>query len=253
MKFDLSNIVLSKNDVKRGLKLPNELNEELAEMIGIIIGDGHIAVRHGFLANGKGYVRYNINISGNSDEEEYLKYVVSLFRHLFNLKLVYKKVPNSKSAILRIHSRGLVQFLNEICEIPLNKKTDIVFVPDIVKLASDEIRYAFLRGLADTDFTVSFKNRTGKGHNYPVIRACFKSRKLVNDLEILFSELGFTSCVCYDEIRRDKRFGPVIMHNLYLNGRNNFENWTSSIGFSNPKFQRKVEKWQKDGICPPGY
>ncbi len=253
MEFNLSNIELSKNDLKRNIKLPNQLTKELAELIGIIIGDGHISINHGFLSNGDGYVRYNINIAGNSDEEQYLKYVMNLFNSLFNLKLVYKKVPDSKSAILRIHSKGLVQFLNEICEIPLGRKTDIVFIPEIVKNSNEDIKYAFLRGLADTDFSVCFKNRTGKGHNYPVIKGSFKSRILIQNLENLFKELDFKYCVCYDQERPDKRFSTTTIHSIYLNGTNNSEKWMDKIGFSNSKFQRKVEKWQKDGVCPPGY
>ena len=42
MKFDLSEIKLSRKDVKRGLKFPSEMNEQLAEDIGIMIGDGCI-------------------------------------------------------------------------------------------------------------------------------------------------------------------------------------------------------------------
>jgi intein/homing endonuclease len=253
MKFDLSDIEFSKNDLKRRLKLPNQLTRELAEMVGIIIGDGHIAIRHGFLKTGQRYVRYNVNISGNSNESEYLEHITNLFYSIFNLRLVCKRDPRSKATILRIHSRGLVQFLNKLCEIPLGRKTDVTFVPNIVKSSDKETKYAFLRGLADTDFSVTFRNRPNKGHIYPVIKAGFKSKHLVEDLEKLFQNLGFKYCVCYNQKRVDNRFGTTTINCIYLNGTDNFEKWNSRIGFSNHKFLRKVEKWQRDGICPPGY
>ena len=90
--------------------------------------------------------------------------------------------PRSQTMILRFNSKGMVQFLNKICEISLNRKTDIVFVPVIIKNASKGVKYQFLRGIADTDFTVTFQNRTGKGHNYPVIKCNFKSKFLIKDL-----------------------------------------------------------------------
>jgi len=42
MKFDLSNIELSYNDIRKNLTLPIKPSKELAEFIGILIGDGYI-------------------------------------------------------------------------------------------------------------------------------------------------------------------------------------------------------------------
>ena len=42
MKFNLSKVKLSDNDIKRGLVLPKQPSEELAEFIGILTGDGYI-------------------------------------------------------------------------------------------------------------------------------------------------------------------------------------------------------------------
>ena len=126
--------------------------------------------------------------------------------------------------------------------------------PSIIKNSNDIIKCAFLRGLADTDFTVTFKNRTNKGHNYPVIKASFKSKKLVSVLENLFQHLGFKYSTYYGEIRRDIRFSnPTITNSAYLYGVKNFKKWIKKVNFSNPKFQRKINKWTKDGTCPPGY
>ena len=44
MKFNLTKIELSKQDVKRNIKFPDKLNEELAELIGIMIEDGHLSI-----------------------------------------------------------------------------------------------------------------------------------------------------------------------------------------------------------------
>ena len=253
MKFDLTTIEKSKSDIKRGIKLPTSLNKELAEFIGIMIGDGHLRYSIGKQRRGTKLVRSDIIIAGNSAETSYLSYIQELFYSLFNHNLSHEKDKRSNTVLLNAHSKGIVQFLNKSCEIPLNKKTDIVAIPEIIKASSSNIKYAFLRGLADTDFTVTFKNKTNKGHNYPVIKASFKSKKLVEDLEKLYREIGFKYCVIYDLVQKDYRFGPVIMNQIYLNGRKNFAKWLNRIGFSNYKFKRKIAKWQNDGVCPPGY
>jgi len=254
MKFDLSGIEMSKRDVTAGLKLPDLLSEELAEFIGIMVGDGHLGHYSGKDYRGRNYVINEIKISGNKSENGYLNHIMNLFYELFHLKLYYTEDTEPNAIILRKNSKGILQFLNKVCGILLNRKTYIVEIPEIIKNSDDSIKCAFLRGLADTDFTVTFKNRTNKGHNYPVIKGGFKSRKLVEDLEILYPALGFRYCVVYDLKSRDKRIeGYYTINCIYLNGRRNFELWINKIGFSNPKFQRKTNKWLLDGICPPGF
>ena len=246
-------IDFSKSDVRRKIILPKKIDERLAEFIGVMIGDGHLGL-HYSSKPGKKYVKSAIKISGNKKEKEYLRFIMNLFKSLFNLKLTYHQDTAPGAIILRAHSKGIVQFLNKICEIPLNKKTNIVAIPDFIKTADEDIKYAFLRGLADTDYTVSFKNRTNKGHNYPVIRGSFKSRRLIKDLEELYLSLGFKYCVCYNERKYDKRKNDYnYINSIYLNGKKNFRRWIEKIGFSNYKFQRKVRKWQQAGFCPPGY
>ncbi len=254
MKFDLSLIEMSKRDVIAGLKLPDLLTEELAEFIGIMVGDGHLGYYTGINGRGRNYVNYQIKIAGNKSENEYLWHIMNLFYSLFHIKLYYTKDTSYNSIILRRNSKGILQFLNKICGIPLNYKTNIVEIPEIIKKSEDGIKCAFLRGLTDTDFAVTFKNRANKGHNYPVIVGGFKSRKLVQDLENLFFILGFRHSVAYDLKYFDKRTHDyTIINRIYLYGRKNFERWINSIGFSNPKFQRKANKWLTEGVCPPGF
>jgi len=251
--FDLSKIELSVKDISRGIVFPKKLTDDLAEFIGIMVGDGHLDAKTWKKKDGQKAVRYNLKISGNKAEEEYLSYIQHLFKSLFNLNLIYMQDTSRGAIILRAHSKGIVNFLNKVCQIPVNKKNNSVGVPNIIREGSVSIKYAFLRGLADTDFTLTFKNRGKRGHNYPLIKASFKSKKLVQDLEVLYRECGFRYSTYYNEVRDDKRFGRTVIHNIYLYGKDNLRKWIKTIGFSNQKFRRKIEKWEKDGVCPPGY
>ena len=253
MNFKLEKVEMSPRDIGRGVILPKKLTKELSEMIGIIVGDGHLGLYPGITKKGHKFIRSDITVSGNIKEKEYLEYVMRLFRELFNLSMYYGKDTPPGGVRIRAHSKGIIQFFNKICEIPLNRKHDIVRIPDIIKNSSIENKCSFLRGLADTDFSVVFRNKTKLGYTYPAITACFKSKFLIEDLEELYTEFGYPYYVRYGEVRPDKRFGPTIRNSVCLNGKKNFEKWLKEIGFSNPKFQRKVKKWQKDGFCPPGY
>jgi intein/homing endonuclease len=247
---------VSKSDLVRKVTLPKILDENLAEFLGIIVGDGHVGHypekdKYGRVK----FIRRDVKIACNKSEEEYINHVMQLSCRLFSIELKRMQDSAPNCIVLRMHSKGIVHFLHEVCGIPLNKKTDIAAIPRIVKIARKEVKCAFLRGLADTDFAVTFKKKTKRGHSYPVIKGSFKSRVLVQDLAELFSELGFTYCCTYNESGGyDKRIGRYITrHSIYLNGKENFERWMHLVNFSNAKFQRKVDKWRCDGVCPPGY
>src|SRR3989338_2144103 len=223
---------MSRNDRKRGVRIPLELTAELAEFIGIMIGDGHLGYYKGVNYKGKKYVCYQIKIACNKKEERFISYIRQIFFLLFGVSLSYIQDGAPGSILLSKNSKGIVNFLNKTCEIPLNSKTSIVRIPQIIKDASEGLRCTFLRGLADTDFSVSFKNRTGKGRNYPVIKGSFKSQFLIQDLTILFKDLGFTFCTLYNEKRYDRRSNSYTsINNIYLNGKRNFGRWANIIGF----------------------
>ena len=253
MKFDLSKIEMSKQDIKKGVRLPSRLTRDLAEFVGIMVGDGHLSSFVRLDKKGRKIIQSDLKISGNKKERCYLMYIMNLFYSLFNIKLIYAQDTEPNAIILRVYSKGIVQFLSKICEIPLNRKTCTVRIPNLIKNSDSSIKYCFLRGLADTDFSLVFQNKTGKGHNYPVIKAKFRSKNLVKDLEDVFSHLRFNYCTYYNEMRKDERFEPTRIHNIYLYGRENLRKWMSLIGFSNPKYWRKIKKWEQDGVCPPGY
>ncbi|MFH0978092.1 MAG: hypothetical protein V1837_02200 [Candidatus Woesearchaeota archaeon] len=253
MSFDLSAIEFSKKDMTRHVNLPRKMTADLAEFIGIMIGDGHLGLYIGKQRSGTALKRSSVIISCNSEERGYCCHIAKLFYTLFNLKLSFEPDPRSKAVYLKAHSKAVVQFLNLVLGIPINRKTDTANIPQIIKNGQDEFKYAFLKGLADTDFSVTFRKRPGKGHVYPRIKAAFKSRSLIDDLGEILKGVGFTYCKVYNEkVYRKGSEIPDLRHGLYLNGVSNFRAWCDTIGFSNPKFIKKVAKWNKEGVCPPG-
>lgn len=241
MKFDLKNVEFSKVDKQRNLKLPLFLDSKLAEDVGIQIGDGCIS---------RGEKDYIINCSFNATEDlQYIQdFVVPLKAKLFkNANLIVSKVGGE--ARIKIGSKAIFDFYTKIIGLPAGSK-DEVEIPKIIFKNRDYL-VSCVRGIIDTDFSLSFKKRHKQVHYYPVISANFKSKKLVKQLELIFNKLGFKVHTEFDYERFDKRFGKVTTHYIYLNGKNNLGKWWEIIGSNNHRLITKYKIFKKSGSCPP--
>ena len=250
MKFDLSKIEYSNNDLRRKIKLPSKTTEELAEFIGILTGDGHLAFR-----SGKGYKHYEIRISGHwIDDQRYFNEIVNkIFKNLFNIKLLIKHRKDQGYTLLAYRdSKSIVNFLHKLNNLYLgNKSKKLKKIIPWINL-SKKYKSAFLRGLADTDFSLCFKRKYKQHHHYPVIKIEFKNKFLVNIVSKILTELGFKYHLKYNNKWYDKRIQKYkIFHYIDINGKNQLKMWIKLIGFNNPKHFTKYQIWKKFGFCPP--
>ncbi len=235
MKLDLSKTELSNFDIKRGLKLPLELNENLAEDIGIMIGDGHI----GKDIRPKKAVDYQIIYSGNAitDKKYFSDYIRKLKFDLYGLDFPVAFVGKNKSEIrLKINSKGLVDFYTKVICLPINKKRNIS-IPSII-WTDKLILKSCLRGIVDTDFSFDIKY-----NKYPVLKLKTQSKNLVEDCKKAFSLIGLNSSIKTDVIEiHSKTKRPYKTNYLYLNGKDNFKKYIQEIGFKNLKNIKKLKK-----------
>lgn len=142
-------------------KIPRILcgrSKNLAEIIGIIIGDGSIYV----LPN-KGI--YQVHIAGHrKDERHYmLNYVKPLFENVFDLKMNTKETGNA--IYVWKQSKDLVFTLNKNGLPAGNKKKNKIRIPAWI-FANEVYLKNCLRGIFDTDGCVYPKNKTNL---YPTI------------------------------------------------------------------------------------
>src|SRR3989344_9379399 len=82
---------------KKEIKTPPK-SGELAEIFGIILGDGHLD-------------RKVLTIAGNSDEWEHYIYLNKKIKELFGLDSKIFKIKNQNSMQLRVNSTELIKFL----------------------------------------------------------------------------------------------------------------------------------------------
>src|ERR1035437_6159691 len=99
------------------IELPSE-NNDLAELMGIIAGDGGINNN------------WQLVISLNSEKDlDYSFYITRLLRKLFNIKAVIRKRPNQNTLVIVCSSTNLVDYLVSKGAIRGNKIINKISVP----------------------------------------------------------------------------------------------------------------------------
>jgi len=126
------------------IKLINlDLNEYLAELVGIILGDGHLSKSGNTLTITLNFI----------DEDRYVEYVMDLITKVFNIKPSIVRLPNNKANQIRVYGKGIINALENIGLKKGNKVKNKVGVPLWIK---NNLNYSVscLRGLFDTDGSI---------------------------------------------------------------------------------------------------
>lgn len=245
MKFSIKNIQFSRYDIGRGIILPEELTLDLAELIGIVFGDGSIYMKNN---------RYELCIYGDikEDSEYHREHIKELIKKLFNVEPKTKEHHFKRSNVLRtkIESKAIISFLVKVLGLPSGKKENII-IPNFISNSNKEIICSFLRGLADTDFTIKFKTRYGKKNYYPIIIGNFSGGGFVKQLKVLLKKVGFHSHI-ENRKKYNKEYKKTYQfHAINVVGKKNTEKWMQNIGFTNKRHSMRYRVWEKIGSCPP--
>ncbi len=220
-KLDTSSIVLNKWDKDKGLTFPEKLTPELAEEIGISVGDG-------FLSDKK----YEYRLKGDKREKEYYNsFIKPLYKALFTISINVKEYETTYG--FELYSKGFWLFKNKTLGIQAGRK-DNIKIPEIIKVNDQKILTSFLRGLFDTDGSISFINKYELGNYYPLISLSLKSKDAVVETAEILEMLGLEPKV--------SKIGEY--WDVYLNGYKRLALYSKLIGWSNPKNINKVIKWK---------
>jgi hypothetical protein len=235
----------NKKRCKKGIKLPRSLTRKLAEDIGWFIGDGCMGIY-----NKDGNKTYYIKIAGNPTEEKlfYDNVIVPTKRKLYGINLEATDIGDGSYGV-RIYSKPLVLFYNETIGIPLSPKKNIT-IPDLVKNSKNTIVLSCVRGIFDTDGTLTFKRKRKSIHHFPLIQIESISKALISDLQKILRQIGFKPFVEFDMERPTKLGYMRVTHRLSIYGKRNLDKWVHEIGFKNPKHLTKYRIWKKFGFCP---
>jgi hypothetical protein len=143
--------------------LPATVNEELAEYIGIMLGDG------GITAN-----QCTITLNREADCD-YINYVSSLGEKLFGEKP--KKFYHKKDKAVKLYYNGslLVRYFLSLGLKIGSKVKQQVSIPDWI-YSSLQFKIACIRGLMDTDGGVFLYKKTINEKKYIYKKICFSNR-----------------------------------------------------------------------------
>lgn len=232
-KFNLLfKIQLSKKDKIKSLVLPRYLSEDLSYIVGVLAGDGNIFCR-------KDKYDYRIKCVGNPlDEKEYYSSILKpLFKRVFNLDIIVKEQDSGTTYGFYIYSKALVRYLTEVFELPNGKKTNRLKIPHI--LQNSGFIVPFIRGLADTDFCVTYK----KNSTYPCIVGSSDSKEFMKEISKELKKLDFKFYEVYGYKMKDSRFkkGYSTINRIEINGKDNLDLWIKKIGFLSPKHLNKIK------------
>lgn len=196
-----------------------KLSEELAEFIGIMLGDGNLYYNQPSKI-------YFIRVCNHTiDDKEYRIFIKNLFKKLFGEKFKpfqYKKTET----VLTSNNKNIFHLLEDYGLKRGNKKINNLGIP---KWIMEEERYlkACIRGLIDTDGSVFQKSR-GKG--IPQIEISSKITKLQETFRDGLINMGF---------KPSNWSKGSNTPNCGLYSREQVFKYSKEIGFNNPKHMKK--------------
>ena len=193
-----------------------EPSEELAEIIGIMLGDGNMYKK-----------QYAVRVCGDKEEDkEYLLvHVKNMFEKVFGIETKEYYHPSQREIILYVYSKHVALNLEHYGLKPGNKKINKLAIPEWI-LENKNYIIPCVRGLMDTDGTVFAKNKNLKielSSGIPPLQKSFvKAMKI----------LGFNK-------KWTKSHGDVKRYGLYSN--DDIKRFINIINFNNPKHKRKID------------
>lgn len=153
---------------------PLKRNEDLAELIGVVLGDGHICR----------FVRTeSLRIVGNANNPNFAKYYAHIIEKVFDKKPYVVKRKTSEAFDITIYEKYISKRLN----IPTGSRRDKKFLVPRWILSNKNYIIQYLRGLYEAEGSISFHKKT---YTHKMIFSN-KNNSLLNNVYYLVKQLGF--------------------------------------------------------------
>lgn len=206
---------------KTKVKFPEE-SVQLAEFIGIMLGDGNLNVTKKYKVG-----TYQARIVGDSrnDREYLINFVKPLIKSLFDIEAAQWKAKDANALVITATAQELTSFLQLMGLKPGNKIRSQVTIPQWIK-ENDSYTKACIRGLIDTDGSVFHMSN----QNPLLARLSFTNynKTLLEDTREIFLKQGFSP----SKIICNKHF--------FISKKEEIKKYLKEIGFSNPKHIRRL-------------
>ncbi len=197
-------------------------SKELAEIVGIILGDGNIYSKKGY---------YYVRICGDSikDRDYLLNHVKPMFDHLFDCKMYSIEHKIANELFISIGNKDIVYTLKHFGLKDGDKMKNNVKIPNWIFESEDYIR-ACVRGLIDTDGCVC----PITGRNYPYIWFSCAIENLRKSFDKAMKKIG---------IKTSKwNIRPPRTPDIYIGSKEMINKYIQTISFKNERHLTKLDK-----------
>lgn len=207
----------------------------LAYETGVHIGDGNLYITRRMA---------RLTYSGDlRNEKRFYTYILSKsLQKLYGIRPLYYERKSDNTVLLIINSKRIAELKTRFGLTSGSKKE--IRIPAWIR-NDRKLLAACLRGLGDTDFSLSFKkNRKGK-YTEPRLELYAQSQRLLKDVATALRVFGFTFST------ETVHVGAYVGFRLRVYGKQNLDRWLKLIGFSNPYVAAKISFWKKRGYFIP--
>ena len=202
--------------MKIAVKLPTQLNENLAQFLGYFMGDGNFE---------------EDRLTFSEQNKQVALYYKNKFGKLFNLNPNYRFRERKNYHQLRFTSRPLVRFIKE--EFPEIKDKNSPEIPKNILISPNKIVAGFLRGLFDAEGHVSLSNgEIGIGSI---------NKTLIGQVQLLLLRFSIISSFTEWDNRQNP-YSKKPIFKLKINEGQSSINFKKFIGFSSKKKNDKLIK-----------
>lgn len=197
------------------VKLVREVDERLAYIVGVILGDGYIS--------SDGYT-----ISATFDDEDYMNAFIKGMEAFLPLSLPRIR-DSGMSKVVEFGSRIFAELLSRVFSMPKGKKSETWSVPDPVLHSTKTIR-AFLAGVFDAD---AYVDSSG-----PSIILSTKSEEGARKVWYALQRLGIISIVSK---QRNRGFKEGYIFRVTVSGVRDLKKFHNLIPLRNSKRRKMLE------------
>ncbi|MFB3887879.1 MAG: LAGLIDADG family homing endonuclease [Candidatus Bathyarchaeia archaeon] len=203
------------------VKLLCEKSSDLAEIIGVILGDGH-------LDDSSESGQYAARICGGEDDWKYLESFVSpLFSRVLGQPLKSFRLKTARAVMFYVNDKNLVFTLEYYGLKPGNKKKQNVGIPSWI-FENNSYLKSCIRGLFDTDGTVFPKS---SNRSMPQLELTSKIKGIQETYRRGLLQLGF----------KPSKWSDTPSPKCGLYARREVDKFAKSIGFHNQKHAKRFE------------
>lgn len=220
------------------VQIPSEITTDIAYETGAHIGDGSM----GIYKRGR-KIDYEVSYYGHAihDWPFFLDVLSPLLGNLYRIQTMPRKVSNENTCVIRFRSKKILMYKCNLIGLPLGNKSKLKGLPRSITELSDKHILACIRGIFDTDFSLSLSSKHKSYPYYPRINANLANKNLANDLRYWIKEVTGINTVGYEFKRMDKRTCKVYTtYSIEVNGVAAVKKWLSKIGSNNPKHKHTI-------------